>query len=189
MTQPEINSGANATAGIVTIASPRLDLVWLCPAFMQASLAGRIQEATTLLGARLPDSWPDDDVRRRLVMRRKQMAADPSAAPWLLRAIVCRAGSRVAGLINFHGPPDAEGRAELGYTVFEGYRRRGFATEAATAMMAWARQEHGIRRFLLSISPGNEASLGLAAKLGFNRIGTQIDEIDGEEYVFELEVP
>jgi hypothetical protein len=27
----------------------------------------------------------------------------------------------------------------------------------------------------------------MAAKLGFARVGTQIDEIDGEEWVFELD--
>jgi RimJ/RimL family protein N-acetyltransferase len=51
--------------------------------------------------------------------------------------------------------------------------------------MDWARREHAIRHFIVSVSPTNRPSLGMAAKLGFQRIGTQIDEIDGEEYVFE----
>lgn len=70
--------------------------------------------------------------------------------------------------------------------MFESERRRGYATESVLAMMAWAGEEHGVRRFLLSISPDNDPSLGLAGKLGFQRIGSQIDEVDGEEYVFDL---
>jgi RimJ/RimL family protein N-acetyltransferase len=47
-------------------------------------------------------------------------------------------------------------------------------------------QEHAINRFLVSISPDNEPSLALAEKMGFQRIGEQMDPEDGLEYVFEL---
>lgn len=118
--------------------------------------------------------------------RARQIAEDPASAPWLLRAMVRRDNREVVGYINFHGPSDDEGRAELGYTVFEEHRRRGYATEAMQAMMNWARQEHGVQRFLLSISPQNAPSLGLAAKLGFAQVGKQMDLEDGLEYVFAL---
>lgn len=116
-----------------------------------------------------------------------QMSETPEAAAWLLRAMVRRHDSRVVGYINFHGLPDDRGRAELGYTVFEEYRRQGYATEAAVAMMGWAQQQqHGVEVFVVSISPSNEASLRLAASIGFERTGSQIDDLDGEEWVFEL---
>jgi RimJ/RimL family protein N-acetyltransferase len=100
--------------------------------------------------------------------------------------MVGRASGQVIGIIYFHGPPDQNGRAELGYTVFEPCRRRGYASEAATSMMSWARDEPGVHVFVLSISPQNEPSLAMAAKLGFKQVGTQIDEVDGLEWVFEL---
>lgn len=107
---------------------------------------------------------------------------------WLLRAITRREDRRMVGLINFHGPPDDLGRAELGYTIFEDFRRRGYATEAANAMMSWAQATHGIDTFVVSVSPENEPSLLMAATLGFRRIGTQMDDVDGEEWVFELKL-
>ena len=39
---------------------------------------------------------------------------------------------------------------------------------------------------MVSIRPDNSPSLGLAAQLGFVRIGHHIDEVDGWEDVFEL---
>ena len=171
------------------IVSERLDLVLMSNNFMLASLSASIAEAEALLGARLPRSWPDNYARAVIERRLRQIAAAPGDAPWLLRAMVRREDGRVVGCVNFHGPPNEEGQAELGYTVFEDERRQGYATEAILAMMLRAREVRGVRRFLLSISPANEASLRLAAKLGFQRIGSQIDEIDGEEQVFELVQP
>ena len=55
--------------------------------------------------------------------------------------------------------------------------------------MRWAREEHGVRRFVVSISPDNLPSLGLAAKLGFQTIGSHLDEIDGPEDIFERSYP
>jgi RimJ/RimL family protein N-acetyltransferase len=77
------------------------------------------------------------------------------------------------------------GGVELGYSLLEPWRRRGIATEAIEAVMHWAREEHRVQRFVLSISPDNVPSLGLAAKLGFRKIGSHVDELDGPEDIFE----
>jgi RimJ/RimL family protein N-acetyltransferase len=92
----------------------------------------------------------------------------------------------MVGHIGFHGPPQTIGRAELGYSVVPDHRRRGYAIESARAMMDWAALEHETRSFFVSIAPDNAPSLALATKLGFARVGEQIDEEDGLEYVFEL---
>jgi RimJ/RimL family protein N-acetyltransferase len=52
--------------------------------------------------------------------------------------------------------------------------------------MRWARDEHGITEFVVSISPGNTPSLRLAASLGFVKVGSHIDEVDGLEDIFRL---
>ena len=75
---------------------------------------------------------------------------------------------------------------ELGYWIEPASRRRGYAAEAIHGLMEWAGTEHAVRRFILSISPGNAASLGLARKLGFVEVGRHLDDEDGEELVFEL---
>src|SRR4051812_14429004 len=172
---------------VPTIRAERLDLVSMSPVFLQASLDRRLAEAAELLGAALPPDWPGDRART-MRWRLDEMTVDPSAQPWLLRAIVLREPERrLIGHIGFHEPPWPDGRVEVGYSVWPEYRRQGFALEAVEALFAWATAEHGIRQFVASIGPWNAPSLGLASKLGFVQTGTRMDDEDGEELVFELD--
>jgi RimJ/RimL family protein N-acetyltransferase len=68
--------------------------------------------------------------------------------------------------------------------VYAPFRRRGFGREAAVGMMRWAYERRGQRCFVLSIAPGNMASVLLAQSLGFLREGSQVDEEDGVEDVY-----
>ncbi|MBX3014580.1 MAG: hypothetical protein KF832_23880 [Caldilineaceae bacterium] len=43
-------------------------------------------------------------------------------------------------------------------------------------------------RFILSISPENQPSLRIAAHFGFVKIGSQLDEEDGVEEIYERRV-
>jgi ribosomal-protein-alanine N-acetyltransferase len=166
----------------------RLELVSLSPEFIDSVLGGRRGEAESACGINLPADWPADD-ERFLRLRLSDMRTNPGIQPWLMRAMVLKDDGRtMAGHIGFHGPPSDSDVAELGYTVFATFRRRGYATEAARALMDWAFREHSVERFRVSISPDNQPSLGMAEKLGFRRIGEQIDEEDGLEIVHELAV-
>ena len=161
----------------------RFTLVPFTLPFIDALLRRDATAAQDALAVRLDDiDWIDAD-ERFLRVRRDDLVRDPASLPWLARAIVCR-DFTMAGHIGFHGPPDAEGMVELGYTVFTPYRRRGYAAGAIACMISWA-GERDVRRLRLSIAPGNAPSLALAAKLGFMRAGEQIDPIDGLELVFE----
>ena len=44
---------------------------------------------------------------------------------------------------------------------------QGYGGEAMRAVLAWFEREHGARRIVCAIEPGNDASLALAGKLGF----------------------
>jgi [ribosomal protein S5]-alanine N-acetyltransferase len=163
-----------------------LDLVSMSPEFMRASLAGDLARAADLIGAVLPASWPGR-TGRTMRLRLEQIARDPAVQPWLLRAIVLREPIRsVIGHTGFHAEPDRRGAVEVGYTVEADYRRHGYAFEAVQALFAWATDEHGIHLFAASVGPNNVASLGLVDKLGFSQTGSQWDDEDGEELVFEL---
>ena len=103
----------------------------------------------------------------------------------MLRALILVEPRTYVGYFNYHDPPHPDGWVEMGYSILPGHRRRGYASEAALAMMRWAREEHGVDVFRASISPRNAPSLAMIERLGFARIGTQVDEVDGLEVVFE----
>ena len=174
---------------VPSIASERLDLVSMSLEFMRACLDGDLSFASELIQTALPAGWPGD-AARTLRRRVRQLEADPSEQPWLLRGMVLRSPSRhLVGRIGFHAHPDPRGALEIGYAVEPAYRRRGYATEAVEAMLGWATREHGIRHFVASVGPNNVASLALVNSFGFIQTGRQWDDEDGEELVFELAFP
>jgi ribosomal-protein-alanine N-acetyltransferase len=90
------------------------------------------------------------------------LEAEPGFQPWSLRGIVLREERVLVGDIGCHTMPGpaylaelAPGGVEMGYGLLEPWRRRGIATEAIGALMHWAGREHGVRRFVVSISPAN----------------------------------
>jgi ribosomal-protein-alanine N-acetyltransferase len=170
------------------ITSGRLEMPLLSETHLAQLAVGNAGGVATDLDAHISPEWAAE-ARRLAGFRLRQVRERPTDAPWLLRAILLREGRIAAGYINFHGAPDERGVPEIGYTVLPPYRRRGYASEAVRALFDWAMQEHGVRRFRASVSPDNEASLGLIGKLGFTQIGDQWDEEDGLELVFEADWP
>jgi RimJ/RimL family protein N-acetyltransferase len=173
------------------IQSKRLELRPMTPSFLKASLNGDRLAAAQWLGASVPCDWPD--IPEILSMRLQQLRKDPMLQPWLLRAMCHREERAMVGHIGFHTSPGADylrdrlpGAIEFGFTVFAPHRRQGYAEESARALMGWAYETHGIRKFVLTVAPNNLPSQSLAAKLGFVRIGSHVDEVDGPEDVLGL---
>ena len=179
---------------MASIRSERLELVSLSPDFIDALLAERRREAESEATLKLPDGWPDAHDRGFLNFRLHQMRERPEIQEWFVYAVVLPEGERpMIGHAGFHGPPGvnavkAPDAVEVGYSVFEPFRRRGYATEVVRALIGWASREHGIQHFVASISPGNEPSLALVRRLGFKHTGQHWDEEDGEELEFELKL-
>ncbi len=161
----------------------------MTPAFLEAILDGRRDDAASILAAELPDEFPRKGERRFLELRQGQMRKDERFQEWCPFAVVLE--GRMIGHAGYHGPPGVNTRqnpdaVELGYTIEPDYRRRGYATAAATELIRRA-QERGIHHFIACSSPGNEPSLAIIRGLGFVQTGEEMDEEDGLEYVFELE--
>jgi RimJ/RimL family protein N-acetyltransferase len=157
-------------------------------AFMEALREGDLTAAGLEIGAMVPAGLVDQ-LHDFVLYRIPALEADPASQPWLGRVLLERGPGRartVVGTAGFHAPPDEGGWVEIGYGVQPDQRGRGLATEAVLALMAWAR-EHGVARFRASVAPTNDPSLAIVRRLGFREVGVRMDEIDGEELVFELE--
>jgi RimJ/RimL family protein N-acetyltransferase len=85
----------------------------------------------------------------------------------------------VGGLACFErGVPSLEGYPEAGWAFSADSWGKGYATEFVNAVLAWADTQR-LGEIRCIISPGNDASVRVAKKLGFNRIAD-----DGPYMVF-----
>ena len=174
---------------VLPIRTARFELVSMSMAFMRLLQARDLEGAAAEIGASVPPDLPDR-LDNFLQFRIADLTEDPAAQPWLGRAIVLTEADGTRGIIGsagFHSPPDSEGRVEIGYRVESAYRREGVATEVVRALFDWAAREHGVDRFRAAVAPTNVASLAIVEGLGFRQTGVQIDDIDGEELVFDLD--
>ena len=91
--------------------------------------------------------------------------------------IIERDTATVIGDIGFHGPPNETGTVEIGYRVILDRRGRGYATEAAVAIVDWALSRPNVRAVVAGCdSRGNDPSVRTLERVGFRKTG----EVDGQ---------
>jgi RimJ/RimL family protein N-acetyltransferase len=94
-------------------------------------------------------------------------------------ALLHRESETVIGSAGFKGAPDEDGMVEIGYGIVPGFRGRGYATEAAAALVAFARESGRARLLRAHTLPTNPASMRVLEKCGFLSVGEVIDPEDG----------
>lgn len=126
--------------------------------------------------------WVDDGLsagtRGAAARVAKGYAAGTHRPEWGLFVVVRADDHRAVGGMGFHGAPDEEGWAEVGYSLAPEARGRGFATEALRALTAFAldpasapadpagRAPAGLRALA---DPDNAASHAVLTRAGFTR--------------------
>ena len=115
-----------------------------------------------------------------------QVKSDPVVNKWFVRWMVEKETREIVGSTSFHGPPDVQGMMEIGLGVHTDFQRRGYATEALTAMWSWVINQPGVELLRYTVDPSNEASVAVIKKFGFERVGQQIDPEDGPEDIYEM---
>ncbi len=96
-----------------------------------------------------------------------------------------RDDGEAVGVCGLGGPPDTDGAVTLGYSVYPYLEGRGYATEAAGALVAWAMAQPGVQLVRATVPLGHAASMGVARKLGMTDVGWAVDPEAGEVAVFE----
>ena len=165
-----------------------IELVQLSPPVLRALADGDLAAANLAARISLGAVFISADWRRTWRRRALQVETDPASAVWITRAIVDTNRAIAVGRAGFHGPPDADGAVEVGYAVDPAFRRQGYARAALAALLRWAKDDPSIRTVRASISPDNLASRALVDQYGFVAVGEQIDDEDGLEIIFELDI-
>lgn len=86
----------------------------------------------------------------------------------------------ICGLFRREGLDDPD----LGYATLPHFCGKGYAYEAASAVLGYVRSELHIERLIAIISPGNEASIGLIGKLGFEF--ERMHTMPGDDHVVRI---
>ena len=109
-----------------------------------------------------------------------RLHASTSADPWTHGfSLVHRDSDIVVGISGFKGPPAADGTVEIAYGVVSDYQGKGYATEAAQALVAFAFSSGRVRVVRAHTLPESNASTRVLTKCGFRHIGEVIDPEDG----------
>ena len=172
-----------------TLFTPRLELVPVSLAMVEAVYKSDRDDLERLAEARVPDAWPGKAlVERAFSTSLEAIRADPPTRLWGDRLMILREElpRRLVGSVVFHGRPGEDGVAEIGYGVEEESQRNGYATEAVCACIEWALTQPGCRAVRATTFPWHRPSLRVIEKSGMTRVDSREHEVLGELLVFEI---
>jgi RimJ/RimL family protein N-acetyltransferase len=111
---------------------------------------------------------------------------DASPSPWTHGfTVMTRAPNVAIGSCGFKGPPDADGVTEIAYGIAPAHQGRGYAKEAAAALIDFALGA-GARVIRAHTRPENGASARVLESCGLTYVGEVIDPEDGLVRRWEL---
>jgi RimJ/RimL family protein N-acetyltransferase len=143
-------------------------------------LAGAREVAATTL--RIPHPYTEQNAREFLAICRDEAADQPETR----FAITLRSNGQFCGGIGFRRDP-AHQHAELGYWLGVPFWGKGYATEAARAMIEYGFKTLGLYRIYASHLAENVASGHVLQKIGMKREGLLRGHICKWEKFHDLE--
>ncbi|MFP4106609.1 MAG: GNAT family N-acetyltransferase [Phycisphaerae bacterium] len=165
------------------LCTPRLELRPFTGELVRALRSDRVA-AAEILSARLPDDWPGKDTQVILPLLEDVFREDPDLCGWSGWAMVLPGRQRrVIGDIGFKGRPE-DGRVEIGYALIASQRGKGYCTEAARELVAWALVHREVQVVCADCLKTNLSSIGVLQRLGMVRVGE-----DDEYYYWEVRKP
>ena len=123
---------------------------------------------------------------RWLAGLRSASEGGPPPDPWQHGFFLAeRSRSVIIGTAGFKGPPDRDGMVEIAYGVVPSVEGRGYATEAAGALVRFAAADERVRFIRAHTLPELNASTRVLRKCGFVHVGEVIDSEDGPVWRWE----
>jgi [ribosomal protein S5]-alanine N-acetyltransferase len=120
------------------------------------------------------EEWAEDFPAEGDIVIARMLAEDGipagDGAAFGSRLVVERSTGLVVGGVGFLGPP-ADGSVEFGYGIVPSRQGRGYATEAAAALVAFGLALPGVREVVAHAEEANPASVRVLEKAGLVRRG------------------
>jgi len=150
------------------IETERLELIAETAELAMAESAG-LRQLAAALDADVPE-WPPEGIAEALALFAAQLQRDPALAGWLnwYWILIDPASGRrtLIGSGGFTSPP-VDGTVAIGYSLLPAYQRKGYATEAVRALIAWAFSHPEVGRIVAETLPDNEPSIRVLLRAGF----------------------
>ncbi len=132
------------------------------------------------------EHWNDPQIRRYTNQHDPQTASEfremiEGSDDGFVGFLPCLAGDPV-GYVWAFDVNDVAGHAEVGYWIVDEERGQGYATEAVDLLAEWAFEDRQLHRLQARVFAGNEASVRVLEKAGFEREGTlrEAYRVEGE---------
>jgi ribosomal-protein-alanine N-acetyltransferase len=142
--------------------------------------------AADVLGVEPPAAWPpefnDADTRAWIRNVLSGANAEPGYGSWYVIG-----DGRLCGTAGYKGPPDASGEVEIGYSIVEADRRKGFASGAVRLLVERAFRDPRVRAVLAETIPELVGSQAVLSSCGFRLVSRTPDEENGEIWRYRLE--
>ena len=148
------------------------------PAIVRLAGAREVAAMTT----RIPHPYTEAEARSYL----SQAEEEFRSGRWIIFAITHVAGGELCGSIGFTLAPEHR-RAELGYWIGVPFWGKGFATEAATAVVAFGFNTLGLHRIHAHHFGGNSASRRVLEKIGMRHEGRFREHVHKWDRFIDLE--
>ncbi|MCW2699743.1 MAG: family acetyltransferase [Blastococcus sp.] len=171
-----------------SVQTPRVEVLQLDAAALRGLADGDLAAANRTSPVPVTPYLAGAECRGVWEIRAVQVVQDPASRSWITGVVWDPDRRRVVGRAGYHGPPDADGMVEVGYSIDPQYRRQGYARAALRALVERARQEPGVTTLRATVSPDNAPSRDLVLSEGLVEVGEQMDEEDGLELIYELVV-
>lgn len=88
-----------------------------------------------------------------------------------LWTVISKVENRMVGDICIYGEPNEKGGIEIGYGTYDGFKNRGFMTEAVKGIISWVKTQVKVRSINASTERSNIASFKVLKKNKFIKAG------------------
>ncbi len=166
-------------------AVPRVVLVPATPPLLEALERDRDGFAA-LLGAMVPDGWPE--FPESIAWVRERLTENPENAQWLMQFFLDAESSALVGSGGYVGPP-RDRTVEIGYQIAPAFRGRRFCVGAAVALVERAAGTGQVDQVIAHTLPRENPSTRVLAALGFGRDGEAVDPDEGTVWRWRLVLP
>ena len=154
---------------VENIITERLILIPFTYKIAKALIEGKL-EILKDIGLNIHPCWPDVDTIETLpkIIRNLETVEEPTGfGSWIISK---KDGMYGIGDAGYKSKPNKKGEIDIGYSLTESERKKGYAIEVAKALTNWAFSNEEVKAITASCALNNIPSARILEKLGMHKV-------------------